>query len=60
MFIDGGNIDDEDDLVAYLIKFGVKKVDILIGTHPDADYISGITEERTSHIKKRMDSVWED
>lgn len=42
MVIDGGNNDDEDDMVAYLNELGVKKVDILIGTHPDADHIGGI------------------
>ena len=42
MVIDGGNNDDEDDMVAYLKQLGVSKVDILIGTHPDADHIGGI------------------
>ncbi|MGM9925383.1 MAG: MBL fold metallo-hydrolase [Bacillus sp. (in: firmicutes)] len=42
MVIDGGNNDDEDDMVAYLTQLGIKKVDILIGTHPDADHIGGI------------------
>lgn len=42
MVIDGGNNDDEDDMVAYLKKLGISKVDILIGTHPDADHIGGI------------------
>ena len=42
MVIDGGNNDDEDDMVAYLKQLGVSKIDILIGTHPDADHIGGI------------------
>lgn len=42
MVIDGGNNDDEEDMVAYLNQLGVKKVDILVGTHPDADHIGGI------------------
>lgn len=42
MVIDGGNNDDEDRMVSYLNKLGVKKVDILVGTHPDADHIGGI------------------
>ncbi|WP_062351920.1 MBL fold metallo-hydrolase [Bacillus kwashiorkori] len=42
MVIDGGNNDDEDDIVAYLKHLGIKKVDILVGTHPDADHIGGI------------------
>lgn len=42
MVIDGGNNDDEDRMVSYLTQLGVKKIDILIGTHPDADHIGGI------------------
>ncbi|WP_052675997.1 excalibur calcium-binding domain-containing protein [Paenibacillus sp. IHBB 10380] len=42
MLIDGGNNDDEQRIVNYLKKQGVKKVDILIGTHPDADHIGGL------------------
>lgn len=42
MVIDGGNNDDEDDMVAYLNQLGVSKIDILVGTHPDADHIGGI------------------
>ncbi|MFJ7826135.1 MBL fold metallo-hydrolase [Psychrobacillus sp. NPDC096623] len=42
MVIDGGNNDDEDEMVAYLKQLDVTKVDILIGTHPDADHIGGI------------------
>ena len=42
MVLDGGNNDDEERMVAYLNKLGVKKIDILIGTHPDADHIGGI------------------
>lgn len=42
MLIDAGNNDDEDRIVHYLKKQGVNKVDILIGTHPDADHIGGL------------------
>lgn len=42
MLIDGGNNDDEGRVVNYLKKEGVKKVDVLIGTHPDADHIGGL------------------
>ncbi|WP_075618888.1 MBL fold metallo-hydrolase [Paenisporosarcina indica] len=42
MVIDGGNNNDEDVMVAYLKQLGISKVDILIGTHPDADHIGGI------------------
>jgi competence protein ComEC len=41
MVIDGGN-NDEDTMVAYLKQLGVSKIDILVGTHPDADHIGGI------------------
>lgn len=42
MVIDGGNNDDEDLMVSYLTDLGIKKIDILVGTHPDADHIGGI------------------
>lgn len=42
MLIDGGNNDDEQRVVNYLKKQGVSKVDILIGTHPDADHVGGL------------------
>ncbi|WP_249436155.1 ComEC/Rec2 family competence protein [Paenibacillus sp. Marseille-Q4541] len=42
MLIDGGNNDDEQRIVSYLKKQGVKKVDVLIGTHPDADHVGGL------------------
>lgn len=42
MLIDGGNNDDEQRMVSYLNKQGVKKVDVLIGTHPDADHVGGL------------------
>lgn len=42
MVIDAGNNDDEDKMVAYLKELGVSKVDVLIGTHPDADHIGGM------------------
>ena len=42
MVIDAGNNDDEDKMVAYLKKLGVTKIDVVIGTHPDADHIGGM------------------
>jgi beta-lactamase superfamily II metal-dependent hydrolase len=42
MVIDAGNNDDETKMVEYLTKLGVEKIDILIGTHPDADHIGGL------------------
>ncbi|MFJ5624406.1 MBL fold metallo-hydrolase [Peribacillus loiseleuriae] len=42
MVIDAGNNDDEATMVAYLKKLAITKVDVLIGTHPDADHIGGM------------------
>ena len=42
MLIDGGNNDDEQRMVSYLKKQGISKVDVLIGTHPDADHVGGL------------------
>ena len=42
MVIDGGNNDDEQTMVDYLHALGVTEIDVLIGTHPDADHIGGI------------------
>jgi len=42
MLIDGGNNDMEERIVAYLRDHGVSRVDILIGTHPDADHTGGL------------------
>lgn len=42
MLIDGGNNDDEQRVVKYLKEQGVTKVDILVGTHPDADHVGGL------------------
>jgi competence protein ComEC len=42
ILIDAGNNDKEKLVVAYLKKEKIKKIDILIGTHPDADHIGGL------------------
>lgn len=42
MLIDGGNNDQEQVMLDYLTKYGVDKIDIMIGTHPDADHIGGL------------------
>ena len=42
MLIDAGNNADGDSVVAYLKKQGVKKIDILVGTHPHEDHIGGM------------------
>ncbi len=42
ILIDAGNNDKEQVVTDYLKKENVKKVDILIGTHPDADHTGGL------------------
>ena len=42
VLIDAGLSANADELVAMLKKFGVKKIDILIATHPHADHIGGM------------------
>ncbi|MBU3145796.1 MBL fold metallo-hydrolase [Clostridium sp. CF012] len=42
MLIDAGNNADDKLVVAYLRKKGVKKIDVLIGTHLDEDHIGGL------------------
>lgn len=43
MLIDGGNNDQKENMVQYLQQYGIKKLDIVIGTHPDADHIGGLS-----------------
>lgn len=42
MLIDAGNNDKEELMLKYLRHYGVKRLDIVIGTHPDADHIGGL------------------
>jgi competence protein ComEC len=42
MLIDAGNNADADTIVSYLNTQGVKKVDVLIGTHPHEDHIGSL------------------
>ncbi|MNO62736.1 ComEC family competence protein [compost metagenome] len=42
MLVDAGNNDQEQIMVDYLRHYGVKRLDIVIGTHPDADHIGGL------------------
>ena len=39
MLIDAGDIGDEDAILDYLNRQGVKKLDLVISTHPHADHI---------------------
>lgn len=42
MLIDAGNNSAGDTVVRCLREAGVEKLDILVGTHPDADHIGGL------------------
>lgn len=42
MLIDAGDNAHADEVVSYLKTKGISHIDILIGTHPDADHIGGI------------------
>ncbi|MEG6588001.1 ComEC/Rec2 family competence protein [Paenibacillus barengoltzii] len=42
MLIDAGNNDQEQAMLDYLRSYGVNHLDIVIGTHPDADHIGGL------------------
>ncbi|AZK46927.1 ComEC/Rec2 family competence protein [Paenibacillus lentus] len=42
MLIDAGNNDQEQAMLDYLKQYGVNRLDIVIGTHPDADHIGGL------------------
>lgn len=42
ILIDAGDNSMEETVVGYLQQAGVKKIDILIGTHPDADHVGGL------------------
>lgn len=40
--IDGGDNDDETLVVEYIEKLGIKSLDYVFATHPDADHIGGL------------------
>lgn len=42
VLIDGGDNHKGDDVVDYLKQLGVKSLDAVIATHPDADHIGGL------------------
>lgn len=57
ILIDGGPPKAGDDVVAYLEKHHVKKIDLLIATHPDVDHIGGLIKVMKSiDVKKIIDS----
>lgn len=44
MLIDAGNNHMGETVVSELEKRGVKKLDVLVGTHPDSDHIGGLDD----------------
>jgi competence protein ComEC len=42
MLIDAGNNADADTVKSYLSRQGVKRLDVLVGTHPHEDHIGGM------------------
>lgn len=42
MLIDGGNNNDSELVVNYIKSQGIKKIDYVIGTHPQEDHIGGL------------------
>jgi beta-lactamase superfamily II metal-dependent hydrolase len=42
MLIDAGNNEDDELVVSYLEKQGIKKIDYLVGTHPHEDHVGGL------------------
>lgn len=57
MLIDGGVKGAGKDLVAYLKAQGVKRLDYVVATHPDADHIGGLIAVLNSiSIKEFIDS----
>lgn len=42
MLIDAGNNSDEDVIKKYLLELGIKRIDIVVGTHVDEDHIGSM------------------
>ncbi len=42
MLIDGGNVDDSDLVVSYLLDQGVSKLDLVVNTHAHEDHVGGL------------------
>lgn len=49
MLIDAGNNDQEQAMLDYLKYYDVTSLDIVIGTHPDADHIGGLDKVIDHH-----------
>lgn len=49
MLIDAGNNDKEQVMLEALQRYGITRLDIVIGTHPDADHIGGLDKVIDQH-----------
>jgi beta-lactamase superfamily II metal-dependent hydrolase len=57
ILIDAGEIDQGDRVVSDLRKLGVKKIDLLVATHPHSDHIGGMQKVLTVFpVGKVLDS----
>jgi len=69
MLIDAGDNTQGKNVVSYIRSLGINKIDVLVGTHPDADHIGGIDDiidsfeigdfymPRTTHDTKTFEDV---
>jgi competence protein ComEC len=44
MLVDAGNNDDADFITGYLVKQGVRTLQVIVGTHPHEDHIGGMAQ----------------
>jgi competence protein ComEC len=42
IMIDGGNTGTSQEVLAYLKRFGVEQIDLMVNTHPHGDHLGGI------------------
>ncbi len=54
LLIDAGNNDKEQVMLDALKSYGISRLDIVIGTHPDADHIGGLDKVIDQHEVGRI------